>query len=106
MNVTKSVTWALVELLAGNVAWASEAAPAGGGNAAAITAFQAGLRKKLDRADKPNLGGRFKADFESLKQYKIPDWYQDAKFGIFIHWGIFSAPAINDCWYGYCDVPG
>jgi alpha-L-fucosidase len=35
----------------------------------------------------------FTGTLESLKQHNIPDWYQDAKFGIFIHWGIFSIPA-------------
>jgi alpha-L-fucosidase len=67
----------------------------------AINTFESALHQKLERAEKPNLAGRFKADFKSLEQYEIPQWYQDAKFGIFIHWGIFSVPAINDCWYGY-----
>jgi alpha-L-fucosidase len=29
----------------------------------------------------------------SLKQHQVPDWFQDAKFGIFIHWGLYSVPA-------------
>ena len=29
----------------------------------------------------------------------MPDWYQDAKFGIFIHWGVYSVPAFGDEWY-------
>lgn len=32
--------------------------------------------------------GPFKANWKSLENYKVPDWYQDAKFGIFIHWGV------------------
>lgn len=43
--------------------------------------------------------GPFKANWESLKQYEIPAWYQDAKFGIFIHWGVYSVPAHNGEWY-------
>ena len=31
--------------------------------------------------------GSFKPSWESLKSYKVPDWYRDAKFGIFMHWG-------------------
>ena len=31
--------------------------------------------------------GSFKPSWESLKNYKLPDWYRDAKFGIFMHWG-------------------
>ncbi|KAK7691888.1 hypothetical protein QCA50_005293 [Cerrena zonata] len=30
---------------------------------------------------------------ESLRTHESPDWYEDAKFGIFIHWGIYSVPA-------------
>ncbi len=41
----------------------------------------------------------YQASWESLKNYKIPDWYQDAKFGIFIHWGVYSVPAFDSEWY-------
>ncbi len=30
---------------------------------------------------------------ESLNAHPVPQWYDDAKFGIFIHWGLFSIPA-------------
>lgn len=30
---------------------------------------------------------------DSLTAHRIPDWFQDAKFGIFIHWGLYSVPA-------------
>jgi alpha-L-fucosidase len=43
--------------------------------------------------------GPFEADWESLKAYSVPAWYEDAKFGIFIHWGIFSVPAFDNEWY-------
>lgn len=43
--------------------------------------------------------GPFAADWESLKGYTVPSWYQDAKFGIFIHWGVYSVPAFGDEWY-------
>jgi alpha-L-fucosidase len=43
--------------------------------------------------------GTFKANWDSLATYKIPTWYQDAKFGIFIHWGVYSVPAHNGEWY-------
>jgi len=29
----------------------------------------------------------------SIRNHKVPDWFQDAKFGIFIHWGLYSVPA-------------
>jgi alpha-L-fucosidase len=43
--------------------------------------------------------GPFAANWESLKDYSIPAWYQDAKFGIFIHWGLYSVPAFGNEWY-------
>lgn len=42
---------------------------------------------------------KFEADWESLKNYEIPTWFQDAKFGIFIHWGPYSVPAHWSEWY-------
>ena len=29
----------------------------------------------------------------SLNAHPVPQWFEDAKFGIFIHWGLFSIPA-------------
>lgn len=37
--------------------------------------------------------GRIEADLASLKARQLPRWYDEAKFGIFIHWGLFSIPA-------------
>ena len=42
---------------------------------------------------------RFEANWESLKQYTIPGWYMDGKFGIFIHWGLYAVPAFGNEWY-------
>lgn len=41
----------------------------------------------------------FEPTWESLSQFTIPTWYENAKFGIFIHWGIFSVPAFDNEWY-------
>ena len=38
-------------------------------------------------------------DWESLENYECPAWFQDAKFGIFIHWGVYSVPAFGNEWY-------
>lgn len=35
----------------------------------------------------------FTPDIRSLQSHKLPGWFSDAKFGIFIHWGLFSVPA-------------
>ena len=42
--------------------------------------------------------GPFQATRDSLKGYKVPDWFRDAKFGIWAHWGPQSAPEYGD-WY-------
>ena len=42
--------------------------------------------------------GPFDGSAESLKQYRIPDWFRDAKFGMWAHWGPQSAAEDGD-WY-------
>lgn len=34
----------------------------------------------------------YEATLESLNRHPLPDWYADAKLGIFIHWGLYSVP--------------
>ena len=51
-------------------------------------------------------GDEFEPTWESLDTHKTPDWFNDAKFGIFIHWGVYSVPAFCDTstyseWYQY-----
>jgi len=36
---------------------------------------------------------RYTADWKSLDARPLPSWYDEAKFGIFIHWGLFSVPS-------------
>jgi alpha-L-fucosidase len=55
--------------------------------------------KILQHVDEMNASGPFRPDWESLKTYQVPQWYQDAKFGIFIHWGVYSVPAFGSEWY-------
>ena len=43
--------------------------------------------------------GPFGPNWESLNTYAVPQWYKDAKFGIFIHWGVYSVPAFGSEWY-------
>ncbi|MHA6532094.1 alpha-L-fucosidase [Paenibacillus sp. BAC0078] len=43
--------------------------------------------------------GRFKDTWDSLSEFKAPAWYKQAKFGIFIHWGLYSIPAFGSEWY-------
>jgi alpha-L-fucosidase len=41
----------------------------------------------------------FQPTWASLNHYTVPDWYRDAKFGIFIHWGVYSVPSYGNEWY-------
>ena len=43
--------------------------------------------------------GPYRADWQLLQKYQVPDWYKDAKFGIFLHWGVYSVPAFGSEWY-------
>jgi alpha-L-fucosidase len=46
----------------------------------------------------PTAKGKFAPTWESLQQYKTPEWYRDAKFGIWAHWGPQCQPEYGD-WY-------
>ncbi|WP_111977087.1 alpha-L-fucosidase [Algibacillus agarilyticus] len=43
----------------------------------------------------------FQANWSSLKKYTTPTWFQDAKLGIFIHWGPYVVPKYLGPFYGY-----
>jgi len=49
----------------------------------------------------PDLAGQgsYKATWDSLQQYEAPEWYRDAKFGIWAHWSPQCVPEAGD-WYG------
>jgi alpha-L-fucosidase len=55
--------------------------------------------KRLQEIEEVIQMGPFLDEWGSLGNYQIPQWYQDAKFGIFIHWGIYSVPAFGSEWY-------
>ena len=51
------------------------------------------------RGQTPSIAaGPFQGTRESLKTYRVPDWFRDAKFGIWAHWGPQSAAEYGD-WY-------
>lgn len=53
----------------------------------------------LEKINRVIEDGRYKDTWESLQQYHVPEWYEKIKFGIFIHWGIYSVPAFGSEWY-------
>ena len=36
---------------------------------------------------------KYEPTFKSVRSHQVPEWFHDAKLGIFIHWGLFSVPA-------------
>ncbi|MFC2098725.1 alpha-L-fucosidase [Bacteroidota bacterium] len=45
---------------------------------------------------------QYKENWESLSAHnQSPDWFADAKFGIYFHWGVYSVPAFGSEWYPY-----
>ncbi|WP_298319437.1 alpha-L-fucosidase [uncultured Aquimarina sp.] len=44
---------------------------------------------------------KYSADWESLMNHKTPEWFLDAKFGIYCHWGPYSVPEFESEWYAH-----
>ncbi|MFI3238337.1 MAG: alpha-L-fucosidase [Lachnospiraceae bacterium] len=58
------------------------------------------MKDYLKVIDEVNEKGPYKADsWSTMMNHKVPDWYRNAKFGIFIHWGVYSVPAFGSEWY-------
>ena len=54
--------------------------------------------RAADVGNYPVADGPFKPSMDSLKQYQCPEWFRDAKFGIWAHWGPQAVPMDGD-WY-------
>ena len=52
----------------------------------------------VNTAAEPVAKGKFEPTWESLQQYGVPEWFRDAKFGIWAHWGPQCEPERGD-WY-------
>ncbi len=65
---------------------------------ASPAAEPAAVDAALAKIDAVIAQGPFEASWQSLESYQCPNWFRDAKFGIFIHWGPMSVPAFDD-WY-------
>jgi alpha-L-fucosidase len=61
--------------------------------------YEQRIADSMRRVDQTVAQGPFQSDWQSLEAYQVPDWYRDAKFGIFIHWGAYSVPAFDSEWY-------
>ena len=61
--------------------------------------YQEKIDRYLKQIDEVIAKGPYKADWASLTGMEVPDWFRRAKFGIFIHWGLYSVPAFSNEWY-------
>ncbi len=61
--------------------------------------FTAKVQQQVAAVKAEDQRGPFHADWDSLAAYSTPAWFQDAKFGIFLHWGVYSVPAFANEWY-------
>lgn len=59
---------------------------------------QENYRVVVNTSAEPVAAGKYTADWQSLSQYKVPEWFRDAKFGIWAHWGPQCQPEQGD-WY-------
>lgn len=57
------------------------------------------FQKELYRIDEVINLGPFTDTWESLANYKVPQWYMNAKFGIFSHFGPYTVPEFGHDWY-------
>ncbi len=68
--------------------------------AAQVPGYEAKVDAKLKQVKAGIARGPFKSDWDALRsKYRTPEWFRDAKFGIFIHWGPYSVPAFANEWY-------
>ncbi|HEY2469150.1 MAG TPA: alpha-L-fucosidase [Terracidiphilus sp.] len=64
-----------------------------------VSKYDAERNRLLTEADRQAHEGPYRPDWATLLKYQQPQWYKDAKFGIFIHWGVYSVPAAENEWY-------
>ena len=65
-----------------------------------VVAVLAGCGTTGKNAGKTDEKPKYGESWESLAGHnEQPDWFQDAKFGIYFHWGVYSVPAFGNEWY-------
>ena len=56
-------------------------------------------QKQLQEIDAFNAEGQWQTNWDSLTKHPIPEWFRDAKFGIYAHLGVYCVPAFGTEWY-------
>jgi len=44
---------------------------------------------------------RYEPNWKSIDSRPLPEWFDEAKVGIFLHWGVFSVPSFGSEWFWY-----
>lgn len=57
------------------------------------------MKNDFDRIEKKIQQGPYTDTWDSLSNMQVPSWFSKAKFGIFIHWGLYSIAGHNNEWY-------
>jgi len=61
---------------------------------------EANIKAELAKMERGIEAGPYRADWESLKTHTAaPEWFRDAKIGIYFHWGVYTVPAYGNEWY-------
>lgn len=64
-----------------------------------VAKYDAARAAMLKEVDRGSHDGPFRPEWVSLSNWDVPEWFKDAKFGIFVHWGVYSVPAFGSEWY-------
>jgi len=57
------------------------------------------MKSRLENIDAVIARGPYAPNWQSLSDYHVPEWFRNARLGIFIHWGVYSVPAFGSEWY-------
>lgn len=57
------------------------------------------IKNYLNTIDEVIKNGDYKDNWQSLAMHKTPAWYKKGRFGLFVHWGVYSVPAFFNEWY-------
>lgn len=73
---------------------------------AAVFTLTVGAQENTKPALQPMEQGPYQPTWESLAQYEVPEWFRDAKFGIWAHWGPQCEPEAGDWYARHMYYPG
>lgn len=66
-----------------------------------FSAWMISCQSPTEKNDSSVPADHYKATWASVKTHETPDWFRDAKFGIYFHWGPYSVPAHKTEWYSH-----